>query len=189
MPEECTVGHGDSRPVPLIQAVHLRARGHRGLNATLGDRQYARRGAVADGLFHTPAFAQCHGQSAAERSPRHLVVSRKISGGTRSQQGTYSKMALAPLFGAWRAKSLNSTLRMPHPTHLPSTLNSYLPGTLNTQCRRGWGIRKNRGLVERPRSPYHRTVRPRFSLLGTLLDAALVEGPTLAELRPVARVI
>ncbi len=31
----------------------------------------------------------------AERSLRHLVVSRKISGGTRSEQGTHSKLALA----------------------------------------------------------------------------------------------
>ena len=43
----------------------------------------------------------------AERSLRHLVVSRKISGGTRSSNGTKSKMALASLFGAWRAKGLN----------------------------------------------------------------------------------
>ena len=43
----------------------------------------------------------------AERSLRHLVVSRKISGGTRSPDGTKSKMALASLFGAWRAKGLN----------------------------------------------------------------------------------
>ena len=43
----------------------------------------------------------------AERSLRHLVVSRKISGGTRSPNGTNSKMVLASLFGAWRAKGLN----------------------------------------------------------------------------------
>ena len=43
----------------------------------------------------------------AERSLRHLVVSRKISGGTRSEQGTNTKMALASLFGAWRARGLN----------------------------------------------------------------------------------
>ena len=43
----------------------------------------------------------------AERSLRHLVVSRKISGGTRSEQGTDSKRPLASLFGAWRAKGLN----------------------------------------------------------------------------------
>ena len=48
--------------------------------------------------------------NAAERSLRHLVVSRKISGGTRSEQGSDSKMALASLFGAWRAKGLNPFL-------------------------------------------------------------------------------
>ncbi len=48
--------------------------------------------------------------NAAERSLRHLVVSRKISGGTRSEQGGDSKMALASLFGAWRAKGLNPFL-------------------------------------------------------------------------------
>lgn len=45
--------------------------------------------------------------NAAERSLRHLVISRKISGGTRSEQGTNSKMILASLFGTWRAKGLN----------------------------------------------------------------------------------
>ena len=37
--------------------------------------------------------------NAAERSLRHLVISRKISGGTRSERGTKSKMTLASLFG------------------------------------------------------------------------------------------
>ena len=36
-----------------------------------------------------------------------LVISRKISGGTRSEQGTQSKMTLASLFGTWRAQGLN----------------------------------------------------------------------------------
>ena len=45
--------------------------------------------------------------NAAERSLRHLVVSRKVSGGTRSEPGTNSKMTLASLFGAWRAQGLN----------------------------------------------------------------------------------
>ena len=48
--------------------------------------------------------------NAAERSLRHLVISRKISGGTRSEQGSNSKMALASLFGSWRAKGLNPLL-------------------------------------------------------------------------------
>jgi transposase len=38
----------------------------------------------------------------AERSVRHLVTSRKISGGTRSPEGTTTKMTLATLFGTWR---------------------------------------------------------------------------------------
>ena len=33
--------------------------------------------------------------NAAERSLRHLVISRKISGGTRSDQGTDSKPVLS----------------------------------------------------------------------------------------------
>jgi transposase len=49
--------------------------------------------------------------NAAERSLRHLVTSRKISGGTRSPQGTSSKMALATLFGTWRARGLNPLLQ------------------------------------------------------------------------------
>ncbi len=43
----------------------------------------------------------------AERSRRHLVISRKVSGGTRSEQGTERKMTLASLFGTWRAQGLN----------------------------------------------------------------------------------
>jgi transposase len=45
--------------------------------------------------------------NAAERSLRHLVTSRKISGGTRSAAGTGTKMALATLFGTWRAQDLD----------------------------------------------------------------------------------
>ncbi len=45
--------------------------------------------------------------NAAERSLRHLVVSRKVSGGTRSQRGSNSKMTLASLFSTWRAQGLN----------------------------------------------------------------------------------
>ena len=48
--------------------------------------------------------------NAAERSLRHLVTSRKISGGTRSGQGPDSKMTLASLFGTWRARGLNPLL-------------------------------------------------------------------------------
>ena len=40
----------------------------------------------------------------AERSVRHEVISRKVSGGTRSAAGTQTRMTLATLFGTWRAQ-------------------------------------------------------------------------------------
>ncbi len=49
--------------------------------------------------------------NAAERSLRHLVTSRKISGGTRGNTGTESKMTLSSLFGTWRAAGLNPFLQ------------------------------------------------------------------------------
>jgi len=45
--------------------------------------------------------------NAAERSLRHLVTCRKISGGTRSEEGSATKMRLASLFGTWRAQGLD----------------------------------------------------------------------------------
>ena len=33
-----------------------------------------------------------------------MVISRKVSGGTRSERGTESKMTLASIFGTWRAQ-------------------------------------------------------------------------------------
>lgn len=45
--------------------------------------------------------------NAAERSLRHLVIARKISGGTRSPAGTKTRMTLASLFGSWRAQGIN----------------------------------------------------------------------------------
>ena len=44
----------------------------------------------------------------AERSLRPLVVIRKISGGSRSTDGTQTRMALASLFETWRARGLNA---------------------------------------------------------------------------------
>lgn len=46
--------------------------------------------------------------NAAERSLRPLVVSRKISGGTRSARGTMTRMTLASLFGTWHAQGINT---------------------------------------------------------------------------------
>ncbi len=45
--------------------------------------------------------------NAAERSLRPLVVSRKISGGTRSACGTATTMTLASVFGTWRVQGRN----------------------------------------------------------------------------------
>ena len=43
----------------------------------------------------------------AERSLRPTVVSRKISGGTRSPEGSNTKSVLASLFGTWRLRGRN----------------------------------------------------------------------------------
>jgi len=43
----------------------------------------------------------------AERAIRPLAVSRKISGGTRSERGTQTKGTLATLFGTWLVQNLN----------------------------------------------------------------------------------
>jgi len=45
--------------------------------------------------------------NAAERIIRPLTVCRKISGGTRSPQGSETKRILASLFGTWRLQGLN----------------------------------------------------------------------------------
>ena len=58
--------------------------------------------------------------NAAERSLRPPVVSRKISGGTRSERGSETKSTLASLFGTWRLQernpyqALQSILSKPH---------------------------------------------------------------------------
>ena len=51
--------------------------------------------------------------NAAERSLRHVVTTRKISGGTRSKQGTNPKMALASVFGTCRTRELNPLVQCP----------------------------------------------------------------------------
>ena len=48
--------------------------------------------------------------NAAERSLRHLVTGRKISGGTRSAQGTATKMTLSTLFGTWQLQGRDPLL-------------------------------------------------------------------------------
>lgn len=72
------------------------------------------RGLCARMLTHLPALfvfvedpAVPATNNAAERSLRHLVTARKISGGTRSPAGTATKMTLASLFGTWRLQGLD----------------------------------------------------------------------------------
>lgn len=43
----------------------------------------------------------------AERSLRHSVIARKISGGTRSDTGSKTRMGLMSLFGTWAAQEKN----------------------------------------------------------------------------------
>jgi hypothetical protein len=43
----------------------------------------------------------------AERTIRPLVIIRKISGGTRSDKGTETRLGLASLFGTWYVRGLN----------------------------------------------------------------------------------
>ena len=45
--------------------------------------------------------------NAAERSVRQLVVSRKISGGSRSEKGSETKSIMASLFGTWKLQGLD----------------------------------------------------------------------------------
>ena len=47
----------------------------------------------------------------AERSLRPLVVIRKVSGGSRSTDGTKTRLALASLFATWAARGLNPFLQ------------------------------------------------------------------------------
>jgi hypothetical protein len=46
--------------------------------------------------------------NAAERALRPAVIARKISGGTRSDKGTETKMTLMTLFGTWAAQGLDT---------------------------------------------------------------------------------
>ena len=46
----------------------------------------------------------------AERSIRMLVIMRKTSGGTRSDEGSKTRLTLASLFATWQARHLNPFL-------------------------------------------------------------------------------
>ena len=68
------------------------------------------KGSIKELFVFVTELAAPSDNNPAERSLRPLVISRKISGGTRSEQGTETKMALASLFGTWRAQGLNPLL-------------------------------------------------------------------------------
>jgi hypothetical protein len=73
----------------------------------------------------------------AERSLRPLVIMRKISGGTRSGEGSKTRLTLASLLGIWQARGLNpfieclNALQRPAPLASGPTLNFFTP-TLNS---------------------------------------------------------
>jgi hypothetical protein len=46
--------------------------------------------------------------NAAERSVRPSVIARKVSGGTRSEKGSTTRMVLMSLFGTWRLRGLDT---------------------------------------------------------------------------------
>lgn len=48
----------------------------------------------------------------AERTLRHHVIQRKISGGTRSEKGSQTKAILGSLFGTWNLQGLNPLEKM-----------------------------------------------------------------------------
>lgn len=91
------------------------------------DRPYAtlakrirRYGSELFTFVHDPAVP--HTNNAAERSLRHLVIARKISGGTRSAAGSDDRMILASLAATGRLQGINPTtvylqvLQTPQPT-------------------------------------------------------------------------
>ena len=74
----------------------------------------------------------------AERTLRPLVVQRKISGGSRSRQGSATRMRLASCFETWQARKLNPLLERRRQLRYEPTpcrrlrpdniLNSYVDG-------------------------------------------------------------
>ena len=71
----------------------------------------------------------------AERSIRPLVIMRKISGGSRSEEGTKTRLTLASLLHTWAARNLNPFVEclaaLQQPTRYRTALNSLTP-TVNS---------------------------------------------------------
>ena len=90
-----------------MNGIVARPSDYRGCGAASGGRDTVRVKQTRElfGFVADPSVPTTN--NAAERSLRHLVTCRKISGGTRGPAGTASKMALATLFGTWRAQGLH----------------------------------------------------------------------------------
>jgi hypothetical protein len=71
---------------------------------TLAQRLRRHRGELFE-FVRVPALAATNNE--AERRLRPLVIARKISGGTRSPQGTQTCLDLASLFQTWHARGCN----------------------------------------------------------------------------------
>jgi hypothetical protein len=71
---------------------------------TLAQRLRRHRGEFFE-FVRVPALDATNNE--AERRLRPLVIARKISGGTRSRQGTQTRLDLASLFQTWHARHLN----------------------------------------------------------------------------------
>lgn len=56
----------------------------------------------------------------AERSLRPVVIMRKISGGTRSGEGSKTRLTLASLLGTWQARGLNPFVECLNALQLPA---------------------------------------------------------------------
>lgn len=81
---------------------YARAAGHP--CQTLAQRLLRHRGEFFE-FVRVPALGATNNE--AERALRPLVIARKISGGSRSPQGTCTRLALASLFQTWHAQGRN----------------------------------------------------------------------------------
>jgi hypothetical protein len=82
--------------------VHARSEDHP--CSTLAKRLLRHQDEMFQFVLHPEVSAD---NNLAERTLRPLVIARKISGGTRSDAGTATRMTLASLVGTWLARGLN----------------------------------------------------------------------------------
>lgn len=73
--------------------------------------------------------------NAAERALRPLVVGRKISGGTRSPQGSPTRMVLQSVIATWEVRSLDPLGRDADPAPRPAHAHHRIGPSLNSYVR------------------------------------------------------